>query len=165
MGGGKDKHGYQSSDKGLHSNLAGYGAGNGAGYYPPQGYPPQGYLPQGYPPQASYPPSGYPPPLVGYQPAGYPPPGGYPPPAYPTPSAYPGSSVPYHSGYGSMGGLLATGAAAAAAAYGSHQLSHGAHRPGYGGYYGYGHGKLKHGKYGKRWKNGMLGKHKYKKWK
>lgn len=95
MGGGKDKYGHESSDRGLHSFLAGYGAG----YYPTQGYPSQGYPPQGYPPQASYPPAGYPPPLVGYQPAGYPPQGGYPPLAYPSPSAYPGSSAdPYHSG-------------------------------------------------------------------
>ncbi|KAG6667242.1 glycine-rich protein A3-like isoform X1 [Carya illinoinensis] len=122
-------------------------------------YIPQGY--QGYSLQASYPPAGYPPPLVGYQPAGYPPPGGYPPPplAYPPPPAYPGSSVPYQSGYGSMGGLLLRGAAAA---YGAHQLSHGAHHQGYGGYYGYGHGKIKHGKFGK---HGMYGKHKFRKWK
>ncbi|KAF3943254.1 hypothetical protein CMV_030167 [Castanea mollissima] len=140
------------------------------------GYPPQGYPPQGYPPQA-YPPAGYPPP-GGYAPAGYPPPGGYPPPAYPPPGGYPPpysyptpSAPPYHSGHGpGMGTLLAGGAAAAAAVYGAHQLSHGAHHLGHGGHHGFGHGKFKHGKFkhgkfGKRWKHGGFGKHKFKRWK
>lgn len=56
-------------------------------------------------------------------------------------------------GMGGMGGLLA----GAAAAYGAHHLVHA--RP-----FGYGHGKFKHGKFGKRWKHG--GKFmRFKKWK
>ncbi|XP_022718709.1 rhodopsin-like isoform X2 [Durio zibethinus] len=78
MGGGRDKHEGESSDKGLFSSLAGYAAG----HYPPPGpYPPQGYPPHGYPPQ-------------GYPPAGYPPPGGYPPAAYPTHSGHPPAGYP-----------------------------------------------------------------------
>ncbi|KAB5529663.1 hypothetical protein DKX38_019744 [Salix brachista] len=83
-----------------------------------------------------------------------------------------------------MGAMLAGGAAAAAAAYGAHQLSHGGYGHGgyghggygHGGYghggYGHGgkfkHGKFKHGKFGKRWKHGGFGKHKgkfFKRWK
>lgn len=71
-----------------------------------------------------------------------------------------------------MGGMLAGGAAAAAAAYGANHLVHGAGAPhgygayhgsqgyGYGGGHGYGgHGKFKHGKYGKPFGG------KFKKWK
>ena len=77
-----------------------------------------------------------------------------------------------------MGTMLAGGAAAAAVAYGAHQMSHGgSHGYGHGGYHGYGHGKFKHGyghgkfkhgKFGKRWKHGGFGKHKgkfFKRWK
>lgn len=81
-----------------------------------------------------------------------------------------------------MGGLLAGGAAAAAAAYGAHQLTghhgQGSHQVSHGGYYpshgmpGFGgHGKVKHGKFGKHGgKHGKFGKHghgggKFKKWK
>lgn len=81
-----------------------------------------------------------------------------------------------------MGGLLAGGAAAAAAAYGAHQLAghhgQGSHQVSHGGYYpshgmpGFGgHGKVKHGKFGKHGgKHGKFGKHghgggKFKKWK
>lgn len=68
-----------------------------------------------------------------------------------------------------MGALIAGGAAAAAAAYGAHQLSHGSHHLGHGGFYGHPHGKFKHGKF-KHGKHGMFGKHggkfmKFKKWK
>lgn len=71
-----------------------------------------------------------------------------------------------------MGPMLAGGVAAAAAAYGAHQLSHGAHHhmP-HMGAYGHGHGKFKHGKF----KHGKFGKHgkfkhggkfgRFKKWK
>ncbi|KAH7858779.1 hypothetical protein Vadar_027925 [Vaccinium darrowii] len=46
-----------------------------------------------------------------------------------------------------MGALIAGGAAAAATAYGAHQLSHGAHHHGHGVFYGHHHGKFKHGKF------------------
>ena len=57
-----------------------------------------------------------------------------------------------------MGALLVGGAAAAAAAYGAHHLSHGHHPK-------FKHGKFKPGKFGK--KHGMFGKHKmkFKRWK
>lgn len=59
-------------------------------------------------------------------------------------------------------GMLAGGAAAAAALYGAHHVSHGHHHYGMFGH----HGKFKHGKFGKRWKHGhMFGRHKFKKWK
>lgn len=85
-----------------------------------------------------------------------------------------------------MGTMLAGGAAAAAAAYGVHQLtsshghggghnvSHGAHNMMGGPMSHYGGGKFKHGKHGggkfKHGKHGKHGKHKgkhsgYKKWK
>lgn len=64
---------------------------------------------------------------------------------------------PGHGHGHGMGGLLAGGAAAAAAAYGAHHVVH-AHP------FGYGYGRFKHGKFGKRWKHG--GKFmKFKKWK
>lgn len=54
-----------------------------------------------------------------------------------------------------MGSMLAGGVAGAAAAYGAHHLAHGAyHHMPHMGYYGHGHGKFKHGKFGKRWKHG-----------
>lgn len=78
------------------------------------------------------------------------------------------------SQHGAMGGMLAGGAVAAAAAYGAHELSkpHKIGGHGYGEYYGHGsshghgyggHGKFKHGKHGKF----KHGKHhgKFKKWK
>jgi len=65
--------------------------------------------------------------------------------------------------------MLAGGAAAAAAAFGSHHVSQG-HAP-HGGYshgvpfVGHGgHGKFKHGKHGK-FKHGKHGHGKFKKWK
>jgi hypothetical protein len=64
-----------------------------------------------------------------------------------------------------MGPMLAGGLTAAAAAYGAHRLSHG-HMGYHGGYHGgyhHGHGKFKHGKFGKRWKHGGFGK--FKRWK
>ncbi|GJR32879.1 NADH-plastoquinone oxidoreductase subunit 2 [Tanacetum coccineum] len=175
-------------DKGLFGNLAGYAGG----HYPPQhggGYPPQGaYPPTGYAPPGGYPPSGYPPAGGAYPPAGYPPSGGgYPPQGGYPPAGYPGAS---HSsgGHGpGMGTMLAGGAAAAAAAYGVHQMTsshgHGGHNASHGahnmmgpmGYHGGGHYKHgKHGggkfKHGKHKKHGKFGKHKgkhsgYKKWK
>ncbi|KAI8562949.1 hypothetical protein RHMOL_Rhmol03G0075600 [Rhododendron molle] len=166
MGGGNDNRD-ESNDKGLFSHLAGYAAGHyppsyGA-YPPPPGYPSQGYPPQGYPP-AAYPPNAGYPPHGGYPPAGYPPPGGYPSAPYPPqggypsspypppggypPAGYPGPSASHHSGHGpGMGALIAGGAAAAAAAYGAHQLSHGSHHLGHGGFSGHHHGKFKHGKF------------------
>ncbi|XVF01853.1 hypothetical protein REPUB_Repub04eG0124900 [Reevesia pubescens] len=186
MGGGKDKHEGESSDKGLFSSLAGYAAGHYAGgHYPPHGsYPPQGYPPHGYPPQ-------------GYSPAGYPPPWGYPPPGtihmlnillqedilrlliHLIADIHQLVTLSRPYGYSShghgVGGLIAGGAAAAAAVYGAHHMVHGAHHLAHGGYYGHGHGKFKHGKFkhrkfGKRWKHDMFGRHKgkffgYKKWK
>ncbi|XLS61512.1 hypothetical protein HN51_015740 [Arachis hypogaea] len=56
-----------------------------------------------------------------------------------------------------VGGMLAGGSAAVAAMYGAHHLTHGH----YGHHHGFfGHGKLKNGKFGKRWKHGM-----FKRWK
>ncbi|KAK1286160.1 hypothetical protein QJS10_CPB20g00387 [Acorus calamus] len=127
MGGWNDTYDHESNDKGLFSNLvhgmSGYPPGHHSGY----GYPPQGtrrilhkaiptklsstrlspttarLSPQSYP-QQGYPPQGYPP--HGYLPSGH----------------YPSGS---HHGHGGMGTMLAGGAAAAAAAYGMHHLSHG----------------------------------------
>ncbi|CAL5340483.1 unnamed protein product [Camellia sinensis] len=171
---GGNHHDDESSDRGLFSHLAGYATGQyppSYGAHPPQGYPLQGYLPQGYPPQ------GYPP--QAYSPAGYPPAGGYPPAQYPfpgwyPPAGYPGPSVSiscprwistgnlswsisspsFRYSHGpNMGALIAGGAAAAAAAYGAHQLSHGAHNLTHGGCCGHHHGKFKHGKHGGKFMN------------
>ncbi|THF97229.1 hypothetical protein TEA_008139 [Camellia sinensis var. sinensis] len=60
----------------------------------------------------------------------------------------------------SLGALIAGGAAAAAAAYGAHQLSQGAHNLTHGGFYGR-QGKFKRGKHGRFGKRGG----KYRKWK
>nr|GMC90607.1 glycine-rich protein A3-like [Ipomoea batatas] len=167
---GKNKE--HSDDRGLFSNMAGYAMGHYI--YPPHhnAYPPPGYPPAApytaYPPPG-YPHTGYPPPPTSYPPpAGYPH-AGYPPPAYPPPSGYPpGGYLPagypapsaasyHHGGHGaSVGPMIAGGAAAAAAVYGAHHLMHGHH---------VGFGKYKHGKFGKRWKHGLLGKHKFKRWK
>ncbi|THG01187.1 hypothetical protein TEA_026035 [Camellia sinensis var. sinensis] len=60
----------------------------------------------------------------------------------------------------SLGALIAGGAAAAAAAYGAHQLSQGAHNLTHGGFYGR-QGKFKRGKHGRFGKRGG----KFRKWK
>lgn len=159
MGGGKENDS-SDKDKGLFSNMAAFAAGHhyphSHGYPPPPyagGYPPPGgYPPAGYPPSGGYPPAGYPP-YGGHPHTAYPYHGGYPPAGYPGPHHYPGHGHGHGHGMGGMGGLLA----GAAAAYGAHHLVHA--RP-----FGYGHGKFKHGKFGKRWKHG--GKFmRFKKWK
>ncbi|XP_024993168.1 glycine-rich protein A3-like [Cynara cardunculus var. scolymus] len=155
MGDGYHRH---NRGKGLLTHLV------GTGQYPPQGY---AYPPQGYP----YPPPG------GYPQVDYPPHGGYPPPPHvcPLPNAYSpatyhGASAPCNPGHGGhkhgLGTFLAGGAAAMAAACGSHHTPHGYGSHGSYGYYGnhygrYKHGKFKHAKFGKRWKHrGIYGKHK-----
>ncbi|KAI9092338.1 hypothetical protein K1719_027838 [Acacia pycnantha] len=106
---------------------------------------------------------------AGYPPAGYPP-GGYPGPSAPVHGHGYGQSHHHHHGGSGMGGLLAGGAALAGAAYGAHHLSHGhGHGHGHFGYGGHmmGHGKFKHGKFGKhgKFKHGMFGGKHFKKWK
>ncbi|PKU76512.1 glycine-rich protein A3 isoform X1 [Dendrobium catenatum] len=187
MGGGNGNHD-DTSEKGFLSNLAhAFGAGypfrppypqqgypSAPGAYPQQGYPsaPGAYPPQGYPSApGAYPPHGYPP--QGYPPHGYPPTGHQSHGAYP-PAGYPGPSAHGHGS--SMGALLAGGAAAAATAYGVHQLSHHGHMAYHGfGHHGkFKHGKFKHGKFGKHMRLGgkhrLFGKHKmfggkFRKWK
>ncbi|XP_028089584.1 uncharacterized protein LOC114289936, partial [Camellia sinensis] len=79
----------------------------------------------------------------------------------PTQTSSLGFESPIQLGSGpSLGALIAGGAAAAAAAYGAHQLSQGAHNLTHGGFYGR-QGKFKRGKHGRFGKRGG----KFRKWK